>query len=1013
MRKLVTVFLCMVLTVLQLNAQNRTITGKVTDADGKAIPGASVLVKGTKLGTSANEEGKFSISVNPSAKVLIFSGVGLLPQEVKIGTENSMNITLAPGDKSLDEVVVVGYQAVKRKDLNGAISTVSGKELAQKPIQNFTQLLQGKAAGVQVVGQSGQPGASGFIRVRGTGSINASSEPLIMIDGIAVTSTAFSLLNPNDIENVTVLKDASAAAIYGSRAGNGVIVVTTKSGKAGLPQVRYSFQRGFVSLQELPNVQLMNSQEKLQFEFEAGLVNPIIDSMILNRRTLGQLPATATLFNITPDQRQGLWDLASSRGAGDWRNYYLQNAKTESHEVSISGATDKMKYFFSLNKYDEDGLVYRNYRNRIGGRLNVEYKALEWLTTGVNLSTAYAKEYQTRELFNSQAPWTAYFLTNPYEPVYLPNGSYNLTMQGFSALEGQDNNTFFNNNLSAFATGFAEARFFKHLTIKSLVALNYNTLLAESYLQPGSNLANILGYNSKTDNGNQDLNTVFTNTATWKQTINNKHNINVLLGQEFTKRNFYSWLLENRNLPTVSVNTAENGSLPQRATTSRSQWSIISYFANVGYDYDRTYGVSLSARRDGSSRFGANNRFANFWAASAWWNAKNEKFLANNNTISDLKLRTSIGTSGNVPTQFYGSLGTYALNAVYNNASAAIPAQIANPDLTWEKNKNWDIGVDFGLFGNRITGTFDYYNRTTNDLLYNQPVSLATGFSSVLSNIGSIQNKGFEITLAGDIIRKKDFKWNVSVNYTNNKNVVTSLISDNVPSPSNTRLVIGQPQNTFFLVRWAGINPANGKNQYLKASDNSITETYSASDAVLQVGKSPLPTFYGSVNSNLTYKNWDFSMQFYYTGGNYTYNSQYQNNLADGGNSSVGFRPNYTAANNYWRKAGDIAQFPSITDPTQKQNLVTDKYLEKANYVTLRDIVIAYNLPVEIARKAKLNGVRFYVQGTNLWLNTKFNGLPEVGIQNRESGTPVQPGVSNLYGYPSSKAVTVGLDIRF
>lgn len=1012
MRKLVTLFLCVVLSALQLSAQNRTITGKITDPDGKSIAGASVRVKGTTQGVSANDQGAFTISVPTSAKTLLVSYIGMQEQEVKIGTTPTLNVQLLPVDKSLDEVVVVGYQAVKRKDLNGAISTIGSKELAQKPISNFTQLLQGKTAGLQVVGSSGQPGAAGFIRIRGTGSINASNEPLIMIDGIQVSSTAFGLINPNDIENVSVLKDASAAAIYGSRAANGVLVVTTKSGKAGVAQVRYSYQRGFVSLQELPNVALMNSQEKLQWEFDAALTNPIVDSMISNRISSGQFPAGSTLFNLSSAQRQGIWDLASSRGAGDWRNFYLQDGKTESHEVSISGATEKMKYYFSVNKFDETGIVYRNYRNRIGARLNVEYKANDWLTTGLNVSTAFTNEYQTRELFNSQAPWTGYFLTNPYEPVYLPGGAYNLTFQGFSPLEGQDNNTFYNNRLSTFANGFVEGKFFKHLTVRSVVAMNYNTLLAESYLQPLSNLANILGYNSKTDNGNQDLNTVFTNTANWNQSINNKHNINFLVGQEFSKNNFYSWLLENRNLPTSSVNTADNGSLPQRASTSRAQWSIISYFASLGYDYNKTYGVKLSARRDGSSRFGANNRFANFWAISGWWNAKNEKFLANNSFISDLKVRGSIGTAGTVPNQFYGSLGTYALNANYNNTPAAVPSQIANPDLTWETNRNWDLGLEFGILNNRITGTVDYYNKQTNDLLFNQPVSLATGFSSVLSNIGSLTNKGFEITLNGDIIRKKDLVWSVSVNYTNNDNKVTSLISDNIPSSNSTRLVIGQPLNTFFLVRWAGINPANGKRQYYKA-DNSITETYSPSDAVLLEGKSPLAKFFGGISSNLRYKDFDFSVQFYYTGGNYTYNSQYQNNIADGGGASVGLRPQYTASNNYWRKAGDNASLPSLTDPTQKQNLTTDKYLEKANYVTLRDLVVAYNLPMSLAKKAKINGVRFYIQGTNLFINTKFNGVPEVGILNRENGTPVQPGVQNLYGYPSSKAVTVGLDIKF
>jgi TonB-linked SusC/RagA family outer membrane protein len=1012
MRKFVTVFLCLVLFLIKLQAQNRTITGKITDADGKPVAGASVQVKGLKQGVAANADGVFSISVPASAKNLLFSSIGFLEQEVRIGSQSSMNIQLAAGDKSLDEVVVVGYQSIKRKDLNGAVSVVGSKELAQKPISNFTQLLQGKSSGLQVVGQSGQPGQSGYLRIRGTGSINASSEPLIVIDGIAVTSTAFGLINPNDIENVTVLKDASASAIYGSRAGNGVIVVTTKSGKAGVPQIRYSYQRGFVSLQELPNVRLMNSQEKLEYELAAGLTNPIIDSMIANRKTSGQFPGSATLFSLSGDQRQSLWDLAITRGAGDWRNFYLQTGKTESHELSISGASDKMKYFFSVNQFDEDGIVYRNFRNRIGARLNMEYKALDWLTTGVNVSTTYAKEYQTRELFNSQAPWTGYFLTNPYEPVYLSNGAYNLTFQGFSPLEGQDNNTFFNNNLSTFATGFLEGKFLKNLTIKSLVALNYNTLLAESYLQPGSNLAAILGYNEKSDRGNQDFQQVYTNTATWNQTIRNKHTVNILAGQEFTKRNFYSYSFAGRGLPTASVNTIDNASSAQTTTSSRSQWSIISYFGSVAYDFEKKYGVKLSGRRDGSSRFGANNRFANFWAASAWWNAKNENFISKISFISDLKLRGSIGTAGNVPNQFYGSLGTYALNAAYNNLPAAIPAQLANPDLTWEKNKNWDLGLDFGFLNNRITGTFDYYNRVTNDLLYPQPVSFATGFSSVLSNIGSLTNKGYEVSLNGDVIRKKDFKWSVSVNYTNNNNRVTNLVSDNVPS-GITRLKIGEPLNTYFLVRWAGINPANGKNQFYK-TDGSITETYSASDAVLLEGKSPLAKYFGSVNSNFSYRNFDLSLQFYYTGGNYIYNSQYQNNLADGGNASVGLRPQYTDASDYWRKAGDIARFPSLTDPSQKQNLTTDKYLEKGDYITLRDVLVSYNLPYEIAKKAKLNGVRFYVQGTNLWLNTKFHGLPEVGFTNREGqGGNAQPGIQNVYGYPSSKAITVGLDIRF
>ena len=969
-------------------------------------------INGSSQGTLTKSDGTFSITIGSNVKTLVFSSVGFVNKSVLIGSSLNLSIILQTNSADIEEVVVVGYQTVKKKDLSGSVSTISGKEIAQRPMQNFTQLLQGKAPGLQVVGSSGQPGAAGYLRIRGTGSINASNEPLIMVDGIAVTSTAFSLLNASDIENISVLKDASAAAIYGSRAANGVIVVTTRSGKQGKPQIRYSYQKGFVSLQPLQNVEFMNSNEKLKWEFEAGLTNPIIDSMIINRRG-ALLPANATLFNITDDQRRTLWDLITSRAPKDWLDYYLQPASTESHEISISGATDKSKYYFSVNKFDEKGIVYKNFRDRIGARLNAEFKPSDWLSMGVNVSTAYANEYQTRELFNAQAPWTAYFLTNPYEPVFLPNGSYNLTMQGFSALEGQDRNTFFNNNLSTFATSFVEGKFFKNLIVKSVAALNYNTLKSESYLQPGSNLANILGYNQKSDAGNQDFQYVITNTAGWKQSIVKKHSIDILVGQEFTKRNFYSYSLAGRGFPTPSVNTLDNAATAQTASTSRSQWSIISYFASLSYDYEKKYGIKLSGRRDGSSRFGANNRFANFWAASAWWNAKNENFLKNNELFSDLKVRTSVGTAGNVPNQFYGSLGTYALNVAYNNVSAAVPVQLENKDLTWEKNANWDIGIDFGILNNRITGTVDYYSRTTKDLLYPQQVSLATGFSSVLSNIGSLRNSGIEISLTGEIIRKKDFSWTVTATYTKNDNKIVSLISDNVPAASNTRLKVGQPLNTYFLVRHGGINPANGRNQYLRASDNSLTETYSLNDQVLLQGKSPLAKFFGSVSTNITYKNFDLSAQFYYSGGNYIYNSMFQNNLADGGSAAVGFRPQYKAANDYWKKAGDIVTMPNLTEASQKQNLTSDRFLEKGDYLALRDLMLGYNLPSNLAQKVKLSGLRFYIQGTNLFINTKFRGQPEVGLGNRESGNPVQPGVISLYAYPNTRMITVGADIRF
>jgi TonB-linked SusC/RagA family outer membrane protein len=1005
MRKLLLALTAFLLFTGQLLAQ-KTITGKITDEKGNPVANASVLVSGTSTGTTTKVDGTYSLTVPANAKTLLISSVDMTPLEVSIGSQTVINSTLKAEDKTLSEIVVVGYQSFKRSEVTGAIANVSGKELAQKPIGNFTQLLQGKATGVQVTGQSGRPGASGYIRVRGTGSINASNEPLIILDGIPISSVAYSLLNPNDIEDVSVLKDASSQAIYGSRAANGVIVVSSKKGK-GKAEVRYSFQYGRSKAQDLKNVRLMNSREKLQYEFEGNFTNPILDSMIRNRVTAGSLPTGSSLFNISSAQREDLWNLAESRGAKDWADYLLQNAKMMTHEVAVSGASDKFKYYFSLNKSDNDGVLYGSFWNKTGGRLNVEYNALDWFKMGTNIGITYSKENNVRSLFNTQNAYASLFLFNAYEPVYLADGkTYNVTHTGYSPLEGTDKNPSVLNRLSTFGTFYGEAKFFKYLTLKSQIGINYNTLNQENYLQPGSNLAAILGYNQKTDAGNQDYTFVVTNTGNWRQTFAERHSINILVGQEFTKNRFYSFTLAARGLPTASVTTQDNAGSAQQATTSRSDWSLLSYFGNVTYDLDKKYYLTLSGRRDGSSRFGVNKRFANFWAVGATWDIRKEDFIKAD-FLSTLKLRASIGTSGTVPSGLYDNLGVYTLTAKYSDLPAAAPARLPNPDLTWEQNQNYDFGLDFGFFNNRLNGTFDYYNRKTNDLIYPKNVSLGTGFASFTSNVGNMQNKGVELSLDGDIIRSKDLTVNLFASYTNNDNKITKLYSDNV-SQTLSRFVEGEAAYTYFLNKWAGINPANGKNLFYKA-DGSITETYLASDAVLLKGKSPLVKFFGSFGATVNYKEFDLSTQFYYSGGNYIMNYMYQVGASEGESITD---QQLTDAFDYWKKPGDIVSNANLNDLSQRVTFDTDKYLEKGDYVSLRDLTIGYTMPTRIAEKLRIKSIRVYGQGTNLWIGTKFRGLPEVGEANGESGL-ISPGLYNLYAQPQLRALTFGIDVRF
>ena len=526
MQKIILLFLFSFLAFSQLSAQNRTIKGKVVDEKGAPIASASLLVKGTTTGTVTNETGSFSLQVAASAKILVVSSLNFAPTEISINKNDTYTIVLKQALENTEEVVVVGYRTLRKKDVVGSISIIDGAEIAQKPIVNFTQLLQGKAAGVNVIGEGGRPGAGAYIRVRGVGSINASSEPLIIIDGVQVSSSAFAMINPNDISDVSILKDAASSAIYGSRAANGVIVVTTRQGK-GKPEIRYSFQTGLSEALDPMNVQFMTAGEKLRFEYERGYTNPYMTSLISTT-----LPAGSTLASITADQRLGLWDALAAKAPKNWKGHLLPTAAMKQHEVSIAGSDDKFKYFMSLNKSDNQGVMYGSYFNRLGGRLNVEYKASEWLKTGMNLSVSQSKEDLKRELYNTQSASASMYLVNPYEPVYNADGSYNSTMQGFSSLEGSDKNPAIFDRISSYATGYVELRLNKDLAFKSQLGTNFNTLKYESYLKPGSNLAGILGYNQKNDQGNNDFTYVFTNTLNYKKSFR-KNNIGILLGQEF------------------------------------------------------------------------------------------------------------------------------------------------------------------------------------------------------------------------------------------------------------------------------------------------------------------------------------------------------------------------------------------------------------------------------------------------------------------------------------------------
>lgn len=1016
MKRGLLLWLIFAVSTLQALAQTRTVTGKVTDAQsGAALPGVTVQLKGSVIGTVTGIDGNYKINVPEKPGLLIFTFVGYATRELNI-TGDHLDVTLSTSSKDLGEYVVVGYGSSQRKSLIGAIATVKAAEINQVPMASFDNILQGKATGVQITQRNGRPGQRGFIRIRGTSSINASSEPLIVVDGVPVSLDNYNLLNPNDIENVSILKDAASSSIYGSRGSNGVIIVSTKRGAVNSPKLTYSFQYGVKSKTQ-DDIKLMNAREKLKYEYDLGISNSYVIPWLRGNGFAN----TATLFNISDADRQRLWN-GLAENETDWIKLLTNKGPFRTHELTLAGGSEKIRYYFTLNSWSEDGIVRGSFFDRKSGRLNIEYNAKDWFKIGNTLNVGYVKENISRERFNVQSAYTAMYRYNAYEPEFNKDGSWNLTHQGLSIGEATINQPEFSSKIMGLGSLFGEFSFFKRLKIRSSLGLNFIDYSREYYVIPGSFLDQFVGdkaaQGSKTDNGYREFNKIWTNTANWIQSINEKHNIDILAGTEFTENNYWGYNIGSKGFPSPIVNTQSNAAVPLTTNTTKYDWALFSLFGRVKYNYQEKYFLESSVRRDGSSRFGGNKKYGTFWAVGAGWDVAKEKFM-NIPVLNQLKVRAAVGTSGNaefgLPTSDginnYLPLGLYRFIS-YNAQPASAPKQLANANLTWEKNLNYDLGIDFGLFDNRLTGNIEYYHKTTTDLLFEVPKPAATGYAVRWENIGEMVNKGFEVTLGYDVIRKKNLTWNISANLTTNKNEITKLYGEqDVPVADGlTRLAVGRPVYNFYMNRWKGVNPDNGDAQWY-TKDGKVTNQYNGGDAVFVDRKSPLPKYYGSVNTSVSYKGIDLALQFYYSGGNYVFNYMKQNLFNDG--ALVQSQMDVRAAD-YWKKPGDNVDNPKPIALGPQTTYISDRFLQSGNYIRLRNVTLGYNVPADILKKARIQNLRVYVSGQNLWTRTKFYGDPEVGIGNAEStGISNTNGVAALFSYPQSKTILFGLNVSF
>ena len=1004
--------------VVQLTfAQQKTITGTVTDDTGLPLPGANVIIKGTSSGTQSDFDGLYSISASVG-QTLTFSYVGFDTKEIKVGNQNSINVTLSPGS-SLDEVVVTGYSTRNQTVQTSAVVSISASELSQMaPTTSIDNMLQGKAAGVQVTSANGKPGQGAFVRIRGTGSLVAgASSPLYVVDGAPIREVDLANIPNEDIENITILKDAATTARYGSRGANGVVVITTKNGNRNKDAVvRYSSRYG-VTNRIKPNFTLMNADQKFQYEAEM---------FALGISAAGSLPGVRTAPG-SPERAQLL------ARETNWADLILKDGIIQNNSVAISGGADKVDYYFSVNHDKNTGIIDKvDGFERLGARLNVNFDAKEWLTLGVNVGYSRSTSDEPRDRNNSQNPFRPIYTANPYETEFLydadgqivlddnGNPKYNPTHDGFpirGALETEIATDVDNITL---ASVDALVKFSKNWSYGFNTSVNHGLTRRESYSKPGGILDIILNnapVGNKFDDQQDRLDFTISNRLNYTLKSNN-HNLNVLGLYEYNMAEFYRTIIRRTGFPSPLLSTSINASTLDSGYSSRSKLTLLSYGLFADYDYKEKYLASASVRRDGSSNFGKDYQFGTFYSGSLGWNIAREDFFAVD-AINDLKIRAAYGSVGNrngIPR--YASQGTNSFSS-YPGGSSSAPATVANPNLKWETTTTANVGLEFNLLNRRVRGVADYFIRNTNDLLFNIPTPYETGvYDGVPGNVGEIQNKGLELSLQADIIRSNDLTWTVGGNIIFLDTKVVSLPDGQDVTPSdnsfNIRFSEGRKINEHYLVRYAGVDPATGKSLFLGADGNTyFAENLPAGDNRVFQGKSTIADKEGGFFTNVVYKGFGLRADFVFKAGNWINNFVKSNAESDGqlvvDNQAV-------TAFNYWQQPGDTNVMPSPIYAAVDQSINSDRFLEKGDYIRMRNITLSYNFPNKYLDKTPLQSLRIYAQGQNLLTFTKFWGDPEVGLSSGETisfADAVAPGEATLYSYPNVKSFQFGLDVSF
>jgi len=995
---------------------DETVSGTVSDETGAGLPGVSVVVKGSVRGTSTDQNGNYRISVPGPEAVLVFSYVGYLPQEIPVGSRTTLAVTLKVDDKTLSEVVVVGYGTVKKSDLTGAVARVGETDIKATPIVAFDRALQGRAAGVQVVQNSARPGGAATIRIRGSGSVNASNDPLYVIDGFP--TTGLNSINPNDIESIEVLKDASATAIYGSRGSNGVVLVTTKRGRAGKSVVSYEMYYGSQSARR--TIPLLNARQFAEFVNEAQTNNggrPYFDGSTADR------PLPASLGEGT-----------------NWQNEILRNAPIQNHQFGVSGGSEKSRYAVSFGYFDQQGIIINSNFKRYSLRANLDNDVSSRLRVGLTVQGAYTtgRSARTEVDGNAGGGVTSASLSNsPTFPVYNPDGTYfrNLgTLNGY----GVDNPVAIASeirNLSSLirllANSYVDYKITEGLTVRTSFG-------ADLQATKGNNYSSRLVLDGSSSGGSASVNAMQSigwlneNTLNYTRQLTTRHTVSALLGYTIQGLATENVMARANTFPNdfALYNNLAAGSSLLAPSSGANDWRLISYLARVNYGFDDRFLLTFTARRDGSSRFGTNNKFGFFPSGAFAWKLANEKWLKNQNILSDTKLRVSYGLSGNQEIgnyQYLANIGNspHVLGGVLN--SGATTAGIANPDLRWERSAQFDAGLDVGILNNRIQLTADYYIKKTADLLFFVGVPTSSGFNATLKNIGSVENKGFELALNTVNINSNSarggFRWTSDFNVTLNRNKILTLDgrqefttgADAVIFATTINpilLRVGSPLGNFYGRVTDGIfqNQAEVDASAQKTARpgdlryKDLNGDGTINDLDRDVIGNANPKLFGGLNNTFSYRGFDLNIFIQGVSGNniLNYGTFDLINLTGGNNQSARVLDRWTPTN------------PSNTIPRANaaggSRILSSFQVEDGSYLRVKNISLGYNLPKNLLDRLSVSTARVYVTAQNLFTFTNYTGYdPEV---NRFGSSSLSQGLD--YGaYPTAKTVLAGLNLSF